>query len=636
MVMTNSSKRAIEDRGSKIQNRERSTGDPRSSIVDPQASSDPLPVISEPRSSILPFARLAPALMTAGLLWACFFPLAWGWMAWGALVPLLCLVRSQARARRIYWSAWAGGLAFFWPVLQWLRVGDYNMMYYSWGALATYCALYFPLAIFLARQIDRRTRLPLVLVFPAVWTALEFLRSYVLTGFPWYYLAHTQHDFLSVIQISDLGGAYAVSFLVAAVNVVIFEWLCTTRWFRGLFALPEQPPRRSRWGLLAQTGGVVLLLGASLLYGSFKLTEGSFETGPRLALIQGNLDQDIRNDASSSDQAADLAFRHFRRVCDVASQQQPRPKLIVWPENSVTGSLPEIDFPGYWLEYPPGHPSPASTRFARRTVDLWKTNLLFGMEAYDAESQENQARYNCALFVRARKDESGIQGQLGGRYDKMHRVPFGEYVPFQESIPWMQTFAPYDFEYSIRSGKQFTRFELDGHRFGVLICFEDTDPGLARQYVGSSHKEPNVDYFINISNDGWWRGTSGHDQHLAISRFRAIETRRAVCRSVNMGISAVIDSNGRVLEPRTLMTSDNVKIWEIPADQNPAAELPVSRWSEFKQVQGVLLASIPIDHRTSLYAQWGDWLPWGCWAFVGIGLISGVVRCPSASRLRKS
>ena len=209
---------------------DRTIPDPDSSSPDPQSSTiNPRSSMPDPHSQSSSEAgfwkrkwipQLMPAFMTAGLLWACFFPLALGGLAWIALVPILSLVRSQARPRYVYWSAFAGGLAFFWPVLQWLRVGDYNMMYYSWAALATYCAGYFPLVIFLTRQIDRHTPLPLVLTFPAVWTALEFLRSYVLTGFPWYYLAHTQHDYLSVIQISDLGGAYAVSFLVAAVNTM--------------------------------------------------------------------------------------------------------------------------------------------------------------------------------------------------------------------------------------------------------------------------------------------------------------------------------------------------------------------------------------------------------------------------------
>src|SRR6267378_3247809 len=178
MVMANPSRREKENRGSKIENQSVPT-DPRSARLDLRTSGDPRSIILEPHRSILPFPRLIGALMSAGLLWASFFPLAYGWLAWIALVPLLCVVRSGARARKIYWSAFAGGLAFFWPVLQWLRVGDYNMMYYSWGGLATYCAVYFPLAIFLSRQIDRKTSLPLVLVFPTVWTALEFFRSYL-------------------------------------------------------------------------------------------------------------------------------------------------------------------------------------------------------------------------------------------------------------------------------------------------------------------------------------------------------------------------------------------------------------------------------------------------------------------------
>jgi apolipoprotein N-acyltransferase len=557
---------------------------------------------------------LVPALASAALLWACYFPLAQGWLAWVALVPLLSLVRSQARPRRIYWSALASGLAFFWPVLQWLRVGDYNMMYYSWAALATYCATYFPLAIFLTRQIDRPASLPLIVIFPTVWTALEFLRAHFLTGFPWYFLAHSQHDYLTIIQVSDIGGAYGVSFLIAAVNVVIFEWLYSYPWFRAFLALPEQTATRRHWVLPAQTAGFALVLGAVLAYGNWRLQQNSFASGPRLALIQGNLDQDIRNDASLSERSADEAFKHFRRLCDLASAQQPTPSLIVWPENS---------YPGYWKERPGGWPSVDSQKFVRQAAKIWKTNLLFGMEAYVPGEDEDELRHNSAVLVLAHQEPAGVTGEPGGRYDKIHCVPFGEYVPFRESLPWMKTFAPYDFDYSVRSGKQQTHFQLDSFRFGVLICFEDTDPVLARAYVGnstSSAKESPVDFFINISNDGWWRGTSGHDEHLAISRFRAIETRRAVCRSVNMGISAVIDGNGRVLEPRTVQTIDNMKVWEIPADPNPAPELPVSRWSEFKKVQGVLLATVPIDHRGSLYARWGDWLPWVCWLTVAAGL----------------
>src|SRR4029077_11733841 len=107
--------------------------------------------------------------------------------------------------------------------------------------------------------------------------------------------------------------------------------------------------------------------------------------------------------------------------------------------------------------------------------------------------------------------------------------------------PFMKVFSPYDNEYGIKSGDRYTRFPLGTYHYGVLICFEDTDPYLARQYVRPGGEGEPIDFLLNISNDGWFGGSSEHDQHLAICRFRAIECRRSIGRSVNMGISAVID-----------------------------------------------------------------------------------------------
>src|SRR5262249_3000604 len=171
-------------------------------------------------------ARVLPpvGLTTGGLLWLCHFPVAWGWLAWVALVPLLALVRSPARTRTIFLCAFAGGIFFYLPALQWMRVADPRMNY-TWVGLAIYCAFYFPLAIFLVRMLDRRTSLPLPVTLPVVWTALEFLRSHVFTGFSWYLIGHTQHNWLPIIQVADLTGAYGVSLLVVAVNAVLFEAL---------------------------------------------------------------------------------------------------------------------------------------------------------------------------------------------------------------------------------------------------------------------------------------------------------------------------------------------------------------------------------------------------------------------------
>ena len=201
----------------------------------------PAPPAPRRRPSALPL--LLASLATGGLLWLCYFPADCGWLAWFALVPLLLLVRSNARPSLVYLCAYAGGLAFFGPALQWMRVADPRMIF-TWIFLALYCSLYFPLGLFCVRFLDRRTGLPLALTLPVVWTALEFFRSTFGTGFSWYLLGHTQHDFLHVIQFADLAGAYGVSFLVAAVNAVVFEALLPPG--QGVDGRLPDPRRRRR------------------------------------------------------------------------------------------------------------------------------------------------------------------------------------------------------------------------------------------------------------------------------------------------------------------------------------------------------------------------------------------------------
>src|SRR5207247_1167288 len=142
--------------------------------------------------------------------------------------------------------------------------------------------------------------------------------------------------------------------------------------------------------------------------------------------------------------------------------------------------------------------------------------------------------------------------------------------------------------------------------FGCLICYEDSDPYLARQYAGADRP---VDFLVDISNDGWFNGTEEHEQHLAICRFRAIEARRSVVRAVNMGISAVIDPDGRVVALPRLLGPDG-KLGDEPAGS----------WSASKKVQGVVTAVVPIDTRESCFARLGDWVPGLSWAAIAAGL----------------
>ncbi|MHB1425237.1 MAG: apolipoprotein N-acyltransferase [Gemmataceae bacterium] len=579
------------------------------------ASPAPCPPIG---AYVLPFS-----LTTAALLWLCYFPVACGWIIWIALTPLLVLVRSSARPWRIYLAAWLGGLAFYLAAIQWMRVAD-PRMYFTWIGVAIFCSLYYPPAMYFIRFLDRRTSLPLVLSVPIVWTALEFSRSTILGGFSWYMLAHSQHTFLPLIQIADLTGAYGVSFLIAAVNALLFEILWSRPAIRVWMAGPNAAPRWGRIGLLVQSLAVLAALTGTALYGFWRLGQEGGTPGPRIALIQGNLDQRLRNDSAVAEDAADRVASHFRDLSDLAALYHP--DLIAWPETS---------WPYGWQEKEGEGDGPIARRSRMMAEDMagrWGTNVLVGINAATISADGRHRRlYNSALLITG-------QGKLGARYDKIHRVPFGEYVPFREWLPWMNYFAPYDFDYSVWPGERFTRFPLvdsESHRaftFGVLICYEDTDAKVARPYGGGDGEAP-ANFLLNISNDGWFDGTSEHDEHLAICRFRAVESRRGVARSVNMGISAIIDGNGRVLAPQERpcpepRVNPDFHVWEVQAQRGAAAELPVSQWHEYKKAAGVLLATMPIDDRISLYARCGDWLPWSCWIILAAAFVLTWVRGP--------
>ena len=353
------------------------------------------------------------------------------------------------------------------------------------------------------------------------------------------------------------------------------------------------------------------MLVGTYLYGNYRLGQDRFDTGPTVCLLQTNLDQRIRNEATRPDNdghSAEAVRRQFALLCEQAAfKQAHKPDLLIWPETS---------YPGAWYQVSPKLPiEKVTTQWRDAEVNMrWqleelagtytKIPHLLGMNTNYLDEHGKYRRFNSALLVSA-------DGRVEARFDKMHRVPFGEYVPFKDWIPFMSALAPYDFDYSIQEGEKFTRFALGDYHFGVLVCFEDTDPFLARQYLRPTNDGPAVDFLVNMSNDGWFDGSSEHEEHLVVSRFRAIECRRALVRAVNMGVSAVIDGNGRVLKP-TLESDSKPPVWTV-ANAPEQSELAVEDWAQFKQVAGILKAAVPIDRRFSFYTLAGDWLPIGCW-----------------------
>jgi apolipoprotein N-acyltransferase len=527
------------------------------------------------------------ALTSALLLWFSFPPTGWGWLAWVALTPLFLLVPSNRSPISVYLAAWLGGLLFWLMSIQWVRLTD-PTAWLAWLVMAAALSLWWPAFLFLARLAVRRLKVPLMLGVPVVWVALEFLRAFVLTGFPWYYLAHSQYLYIPLIQIADVAGALGLSFLVAMANACWVDLLTLP-----LFQRIQNRPRLAR-PQLVRLSILAIGLAGTLGYGAFRISTARFRPGPTLALVQSNIKQVYKNSLSPEKIVA-IYENLIARVYSSAD----RPDLIVWPETSYPYNYvkidPTLDAASLEREIQEIHPT--------GTINFWLTKqqsvvehlhgwtdslnvpMLVGTIFYDFE-RGGVSRFNSAILF-----EPGTRSiQL---YNKLHLVPFGEYVPLVKTFPWLINLTPYrgaDHIPGLTFGTEPRWFDLKGFRLATAICFEDTLPDVVRRFFHETADGRQPDLLLNLSNDGWFQWSEELDMHLAVSVFRAVENRVPLARAVNTGISALVDGNGQIV-----------------------ASLP-------KNTQGLLTGIAQLDDRESLYSAWGDWLGQACLA-VSIGLL---------------
>jgi apolipoprotein N-acyltransferase len=538
------------------------------------------------------------------LLWASFPPLDWGPLGWIALVPLLLLIRPAQRPRATIVSTLVCGLLSQLCLLQWLRYGD-AAMYPAWLALSVYTSLYFPVFVLLSRGAVHRFRVPFTLAVPTIWVGLEFFRAHLLTGFSWYYLGHTQYRFVELIQISDLVGAYGVSFVVAtsaaALAVILPESL-----LRRLGLMPQHD-----LGLETETGGsnrrsllavgfALGLVAATLVYGFVRRAQASFTAGPRIALIQGDFTTQVKHDPS---EAISIFNKHYVMTGAAVKYQ---PDVIVWPETMYRNPLllksPDVSDADL-LRLTPYIPAAAwkSSQVPEALRDLSRqagADLIIGVDTLVADPGSLK-HFNSAVLA---KPESGVVG----RYDKMHRVIFGEYIPLKEVLPFLRGFVPYGGNFGIEAGEQPQIFPCKNWRLVPLICYEDTVPHLVRGAVDKLNDPADakpVDCLVNLTNDGWFHGSSGLDQHLITGLFRCVECRKPMVRAVNTGISAVIDGDGMVVEPEVYLDFDN-------KGRTTMRDPKTGRWN--RQLNAVLVDAVPLDNRSSVYLHAGDWFAGTC------------------------
>ncbi len=531
-----------------------------------------------------------PALTSALLLFFAFPPADRGYLAWIALVPLLTLVRRDGPRLSIYLGAWAGGLLFWLLSMIWIWK-LHPTAWVAWIAMAGYQSVYWVLFLALSRLMTRKLRLSLTFSAPVAWVALEYFQSFAFTGFAWYELAHSQYRYLPVIQISDLGGALGVSFVIAAVNA----------WFAELLTRPILRPtsRGSRLhpAFLLRSALLLLLLGGTLAYGQYRIASARFQPGPVLALLQSNIRQEMKMKADPREILGlygDLTYAARRE----AENQRRKIDLVVWPETSFPLGYVKID-----PEVSPFQLDELGKRlFADSTASVWvqrreevektlrswaesiQAPMIVGSLLY--EFAPDQAwRANVAILVPDNKDRELTL------YRKIHLVPFGEYVPLLTVFPAVSRLTPYDQDAlpNLKAGPGPVWFSSRGYRFAPTICFEDTLPDLTRRFFSEAPEHQAPDVLLDLSNDGWFAGSAEHDMHLAIGVFRAVENRAPLARAVNGGYSALIDGNGRIVQ-------------SVP-----------------KLSAGVIVREVPLDPRSSLYIRAGDWIGQSCLALT-IGL----------------
>jgi apolipoprotein N-acyltransferase len=574
------------------------------------------------------------AWLSSVLLWASFTPLDWGPLAWFALVPVLLLVRLKQKTRWMYTALYVVSTLMWVATLQWMRLGD-QTMYLAWLALAVYIGLYLPAFVGLTRVAVHRLGTPLVVAAPVVWVGLEFFRAHLMTGFPWYFLGHTQHHWASLTQIADLVGAYGISFVIVGTSAAL-ALMIPARWLIRFRLLTVEESRNcQRFETPVQTQRIaavtaLLLVGCSLIYGTVRRAQADFQTGPRVALVQGNFTTSVKHDPQQWQQM----FRIHRYLTGLTVQHQP--DLIVWPETMFRWPLLSADRNLTSEQLTAMQPQIAPGAWRDRAVRDELLNLaeeanaaaIIGIDAFDA-TLDGVQHYNSAAFV-----EPG-EG-LTARYDKLHRVPFGEYIPLRETFPWLQKLTPFGDDFGIAAGKGVHVFDDGQWRYVPLICFEDTVPHLVRGMVRSAEtarsrnlgahgsrgdSAAQIDCLVNLTNDGWFHGSSELDQHLITARFRCIETRTPMVRAVNTGISAIIDGDGLVVEPEVFIDLDGLS----KEDRRRSIRDPETG-KLHKQLNCAQVGAVPLDNRGSLYVIAGDWFAGLCAACCLCLVAVGVVR----------
>jgi len=431
-------------------------------------------------------------------------------LAWVGLIPLFFVVSRNIRKRVFLWC-WFSGSLFYFLTVNWIT---HTMTQYGgmplWLSfmvlllLSVYLGLYTGLFGYLIKLISDKTSIPLPVAAPLLWVSLEFLKAHLISGFPWASLGYSQYKFLHIIQISDITGVYGVSFLIVAVNAALFS----------LFLLRKESVLRNRTRIIS-ISSVVFLFALSLCYGYYRLSRdyNSTDRGVKIAVLQGNIPQNLKWDSSFKRRTVDI----YKRLTNEAAVHNP--DLVIWPETAA---------PFFFQE---------DSQYRDEILDIASaghTYLLFGNPAYEITDNNVQNMLNSAYLISPDRETLA-------RYDKIHLVPFGEYVPLSKILFFIEKITAGTGDFT--PGRDYVVMELPQGKFGVVICYEVIFPGLVRKFVLNG-----AEFMATITNDAWFGKTSAPYQHFTMAVFRSVENRIYFARSANTGISGFISPKGEILQ----------------------------------------------------------------------------------------
>ncbi|HVB34754.1 MAG TPA: apolipoprotein N-acyltransferase [Patescibacteria group bacterium] len=469
----------------------------------------------------------------SGVLLALAFPRPhWGPLAWIALAPLL-IVALEARPAAAFAWGFLQGVIFYAVTLEWLYgfFRSYGQMSIAasaavLGLLVTMLSLYtgaYALGVRLMRRSGTGWALA---VSPFLWVALELIRTRMpVLGFPWNLLGYAVSERLGLVQIVTLTGIYGLSFVVAAYNALL------------LWAWRQRSGRK-----IAIWSAVTAVLALAIGFGSRLVPKpaGRFTAH----LVQLNMRPQESFSANWEQNHAAQLDALERMTIDAGRRA---PGLVVWPEAPAPFTMQD----------------PRFAARARQIARQSESDFLAGVDWWSYPPGRPVQVANSAVLLNP-------AGQTVFRYDKIHLVPFGEYVPWRKWLFFARNLIGGVGDFT--PGTERTVGRLDGHRFGVFICYEAIFPNEVRKFADNG-----AGLLINISDDGWYGRSEALEQHLNMARVRAVENRRWLLRDTNTGLTAAIDPYGRI-----------------------RARLPAGR-------PAVLTAGYDFRSDRTLYTRWGDW-----------------------------